>query len=89
VTVFDFTLHAASLLTAGAYGWIQVVTFIVNGAMVVVAAIGMHRAMRTARERTWGPLLLGVHGVGMVVAGIFRADPAYGFPVGTRTGRAR
>jgi len=83
---FDFTLHAASLLTAGTYGWVQVVNFVVTGAMVVVAATGLHRAMASGRGRTWGPLLLGVHGLGMVVAGIFRADPAYGFPLGTPEG---
>jgi hypothetical protein len=83
---FDFTLHAASLLTAGPYGWIQVANFIVTGAMVVVAAIGLHRSMPSGRGRTWGPLLLGVHGAGMVLGGIFRADPAFGFPVGTPDG---
>lgn len=83
---FDFTVHAASLLTAGAYGWVQVVNFILTGAMIVTAAVGIRRAMPTGRGRTWGPLLLGVHGVGMIVAGIFRADPAYGFPAGTPDG---
>ena len=83
---FDFTVHAASLLTAGPYGWIQVANFIVTGAMVVVAAIGLYRAMPSGRGRTWGPLLLGVHGVGMVMGGMFRADPAFGFPVGTPDG---
>lgn len=83
---FDFTLHAASLLTAGDHGWIQVVNFVLVGAMVITAAIGLRRSMPTGKGRTFGPLLLGVHGAGMVAAGIFRADPAFGFPVGTPDG---
>lgn len=83
---FDFTVHAASLLTAGDFGWIQVVNFLLTGAMIVAAAVGIRRAMPTGRGRTFGPLLLGVHGVGMFAAGIFRADPAYGFPAGTPDG---
>lgn len=83
---FDFSLHAASLLTAGAYGWIQVVNFLLTGAMIITAAVGLRRSMPTGRGRTWGPLLLGVHGTGMVAAGIFRADPAFGFPAGTPDG---
>jgi hypothetical protein len=31
----------------------------------------------------WGPLLLGLYGLGLVGAGIFTADPALGFPPGT------
>jgi hypothetical protein len=59
---------------------------LLTGAMIVAAAIGLRRAMPAGAGRTWGPLLLGVHGVGMVLAGLFPADPAYGFPVGTPDG---
>lgn len=83
---FDFGLHAASLLTTGSLGWIQVVNFILTGAMVVTAAVGLRRAMPSGRGRTWAPLLLGLHGVGMIAAGIFTADPAFGFPAGTPDG---
>lgn len=83
---FDFSRHAASLLTTGAYGWVQVVNFLLTGAMIVTAAVGLRRAMPTGRGRTFGPLLLGVHGVGMIAAGIFPADPAFGFPAGTPDG---
>ncbi|MQA05421.1 MAG: DUF998 domain-containing protein [Streptosporangiales bacterium] len=83
---FDVTVHAASLLTAGPYGWVQVVNFVLTGAMVVTAAVGLRRALATGRGRTWGPLLLGVYGASMIGAGIFRADPAFGFPAGTPDG---
>ncbi|MQA77733.1 MAG: DUF998 domain-containing protein [Streptosporangiales bacterium] len=83
---FDFGLHAASLLTAGSLGWIQVVNFVLTGAMIVAAAVGLRRAMPTGRGRIWGPLLLGLYGLGMVAAGVFPADPAFGFLAGTPDG---
>jgi hypothetical protein len=38
------------------------------------------------RGARWAAVLAGAYGVGLVLAGIFRADPAYGFPVGTPAG---
>jgi hypothetical protein len=80
---FDPTRHAWSLLTNGEYGWIQVVNFVVTGLMTVAAAIGLRRALPPGKARTWAPLLITVYGASLVGAGIFRADPAQGFPVGT------
>src|SRR4051812_20518624 len=80
---FDLTKHSWSLLANGDLGWIQITNFIATGAMVIAAAVGLRRALRPQRGSTWGPLLLGAYGLGMIGAGIFRADPAQGFPVGT------
>jgi hypothetical protein len=54
--------------------------------MVVAAAVGYHRALVGGTGQRWVLWLLGVYGVGMVGAGIFRADPMAGFPVGTPDG---
>jgi hypothetical protein len=35
---------------------------------------------------TWAPRLIAAYGVGLVAAGAFRADPAWGFPAGTPDG---
>ncbi len=43
----------------------------------------MRRALRTGWGTTWGPLLVGVYGLGLIGAGLFVADPALGFPHGT------
>jgi hypothetical protein len=80
---FDLGRHAWSLLANGDYGWIQIANFIVTGLMTVAAAVGLRRALRAGAARTWAPLLIGVYGASLVGAGIFRADPALGFPVGT------
>lgn len=83
---FDMSRHAASLLSNGDLGWIQISTFVVTGLMCVAASIGMSRAVTTGPGRTWGPRLVGLWGVGLVAAGAFRADPMDGFPVGTPDG---
>jgi hypothetical protein len=74
---FDPTRHAWSLLQNGDLGWIQTTNLIVSGLMVVAAAVGVRRAVGR------GAVPLGIYGVGMVVAGLFRADPARGFPAGS------
>ena len=83
---FDLTRHDVSLLSNGSLGWIQVVTFIATGAMVLAFATGVGRALRTGRAATWGPRLVGLFGAGLVGAGVFVADPMNGFPAGAPAG---
>jgi len=80
---FDIRRHALSLLSNGDLGWIQIANFLVTGLLVIAGAIGMRRVLRGSRGGTWGPVLLGVYGLGLIGAGIFSADPALGFPPGT------
>lgn len=79
---FDIRRHALSLLANGDLGWIQTANFLVSGLLVVAGAVGMRQALRGERGGTWGPPLLGLYGLGLIGAGIFRADPALGFPPG-------
>src|SRR5262245_47356484 len=79
---FDLRRHAWSLLSNGNLGWIQVTNFIVTGLMTIAFAVGLRRALR---ER-WAPRLIGGFGLGLIGAGVFRADPAMGFPPGTPEG---
>lgn len=83
---FDLRRHDLSLLSNGDLGWIQVANFLLTGALIVAGAAGRRRAVRQGRGRTWVPILLAVYGLGLIGAGIFAADPAYGFPPGTPAG---
>jgi uncharacterized protein DUF998 len=79
-----------SLLALGHLGWIQMANLSVTGAMVTAGAVGMRRAMgRATVDGRWAPRLLACFGVGLVLAGLFRADPADGFPAGAPTGPAQ
>jgi hypothetical protein len=83
---FDLTRHAASLLSNGSLGWIQITNFVVGGAMTIAGAAGLRRAWRGGPAGTWAPRLLGVYGASLVAAGALRADPSLGFPAGTPDG---
>jgi hypothetical membrane protein len=83
---FDPTRHTVSQLTNGGLGWIQIANFVFTGAMTVAAAVGMRRALRPGRSGTWAAGLLGGYGIALILAGVFRADPADGFPPGTPPG---
>lgn len=80
---FDLTRHEWSLLSNGEFGWIQVTNFILTGLMVLAAAVGLRRALRPGTGSVWGPRLLATYGLSLIAAGLLRADPALGFPVGT------
>jgi hypothetical protein len=81
---FSIPHDDASLLANGPLGWIQVVTFLVAGAMTIAAAAGVHRALPSR----WAAPLIGLYGAGLMAAGVFRADPAHGFGPGAPAGRA-
>lgn len=83
---FDLSRHEWSLLANGPGGWVQVLNLVLTGVMVVAAAIGFRRALGEGRAARWAPRLLAVYGVALVAAGVFRADPMNGFPLGTPDG---
>lgn len=83
---FDLTRHSLSLLANGDLGWIHVALLVGCGLLTMAGAMGLRRAMVDGRGRTWGPILIGLYGAGLVVAGCLTADPALGFPIGTPDG---
>lgn len=80
---FDVTRHALSLMSNGDLGWIQVANFLITGILVFAFAVGIRRAFRGTTGGTWAPILIAIYGIGLIGAGIFKADPALGFPPGT------
>jgi hypothetical protein len=70
----------------GEGGWIQVTNFIVTGVLMVAYALGVRRALMTGHGAVWGPILIGAFGLGLVAAGVFVQDPAFGYPPGTPSG---
>ena len=80
---FDMRRHALSVLSNGDLGWIQIVNFLVAGVLVIAGAVGVRRRLQPGRGGTWGPILLGLYGIGLIGSGLFVADPAPGFPPAT------
>jgi len=83
---FDLRRHPISLLSVGEHGWIQVINFILAGVLSIVFSIGVARALIDGPGSRWAPRLFALFGAGLVMGGIFRADPALGFPVGAPEG---
>jgi hypothetical protein len=80
---FDLTRSAFSFLSLGDLGWIQIANFLVCGLLFIVAATGIRQVLRSQPSGTWGPLLIAVMGLAMMTGGVFRTDPAFGYPPGT------
>lgn len=83
---FDIRHLAISALTLGDLGWIQSANFEITGVLLIAGGIGVGRALHGRRGGTWAPILLGVAGLGTIVAGFFHPDPALGFPQGAPAG---
>lgn len=77
---YDALRHPVSSFAIGERGWLQNANFLLVGAALVVCATGLRRALRSGPGRLWGPLLIGLAGVGLFGAGLCTTDPAFGYP---------
>lgn len=71
--------HTGSELELGERGWIQRANFLLMGGGVFALALGVERSLGS----TVGALLLGIFGLGMIIAGVFPPDPMRGYPPGS------
>ncbi|NRQ39862.1 DUF998 domain-containing protein [Nonomuraea sp. NN258] len=83
---FDPRRHPLSLLSLGDLGWVQIANFMITGVLFAASAAGLRRALAAGPGHTWGPLLIGLYGMGLVGAGVFVSDPAFGYPAGAPAG---
>lgn len=68
---YDRVAEVVSALEATPYGWVQRLNFVVFGILTIAFAVGLHRAVRPSRLGVAGPALLGVSGVGLLLAAVF------------------
>lgn len=78
--------HHVSSLSLGDGGWVQISNFVVTGALMVACALGLRRSLASGLGATWGPLLIVAFGLGLIGAGVFVADAAFGYPPGAPAG---
>jgi hypothetical membrane protein len=69
-----------SSLGAGPGGAAQVANFIVYGLLSVAFVVGLRRVFSSGKGSIAGPFLLGIYGLGLLVAGVFVTDPSLGYP---------
>ncbi|WP_328423874.1 DUF998 domain-containing protein [Micromonospora sp. NBC_00389] len=83
---FDLSRQPLSLLALGDLGWIQITNFVVTGLLALAGAVGLRRTLRGEPAGTWGPALVAVHGVGLIIGGVLVSDPSMGWPTGAPEG---
>jgi len=83
---YDPATTPVSQLLLGGQGWLEIVNFILSGGLIVAFAVGLRRELTVSRGSRWGPIMIGVAGLGLVIAGVFMPDPAFGYPPGTPSG---
>ena len=84
---FDIRIHSLSLLANGPGGWIHSTMMVVSGLLTVIGALGISAVQLHAGRRSYVMIAgLVIYGFGIATAGLLRADPAEGFPVGTPSG---
>ena len=83
---YDFTRHPMSLLALGEGGWVQIVSFVATGGLMLACAAGLRRVLVAGPGARWAPRLAAAIGAGLAAAGVFTADPGAGFPAGAPEG---
>jgi len=72
-----------SSLSLSDQGWMQIANFLICGTLMLCFALGLRQVLRAGRGSVGGPLLLGVFGLGLIIAGLFVTDPGQSYPIGT------
>lgn len=85
---YDPMRHPVSLLSLGDGGAVQVVSFIVNGVLLLAFAAALRARLDDGRGAIAGPAAIGATGLGLVGAGLFSTQPLFGYPPGTPIGMA-
>jgi hypothetical protein len=79
---YDPRVMVLSLLSLGDWGWVQSANFALAGVLNLLYAVGLWRRLHPGPAGTWGPILIGAYGLGLLMVSIFRTDPINGFPPG-------
>jgi hypothetical protein len=87
-TGYEPLRHQVSLLSLGDRGWVQVLSFLLTGALLVVFAIALRARLRPGPGARGCPLGIAVSGTGFILAGVFTTQPMFGYPPGAPAGMA-
>ncbi|WP_160160927.1 DUF998 domain-containing protein [Actinomadura sp. K4S16] len=80
---YDALDHFGSELANGDRGWLMIANFVLAGTLTICFAFGLRTVLRPGRGALAAPVLVGLFGLGLVVAGVFVADPKPGYPAGS------
>ncbi len=84
---YSATSMFVSELSLGAYGWIQVLNFVLTGALVLMFGRGLAAHFSTGAASRTGPVLVQGIGVSLIASGAFTTDPSAMFGQTSARGR--
>ena len=73
---YSATSMFVSELSLGAYGWIQILNFVLTGALVLMFGRGLAAHFSTGAASRAGPVLVQGIGVSLIASGAFNTDPS-------------
>lgn len=79
-TGYSLWRNGVSQLGTGDRGWLFATTFVIGGLLLALFAIGLRGALGGGKGATWGPIMVMVAALGLVVGGLVPTDPALGYP---------
>lgn len=80
---YDAWRQTISALSISDQGWMQIISFLICGLLSLFFAAGVRQTWPSGKSATWGPILLAIFGLGLLIAGVFVTDPSLGYPPGT------
>ena len=80
---YDPWVHWVSHLSLGDRGWLGVANLVFFGLLMLGFSPGLRRTLRQGRGSAWGPRLISLLGLGLILCGVFTIDPGLGYPPGT------
>jgi hypothetical protein len=83
-TGYDPINHSGSELSNGDWGWVQITNFVVTGLLTMAFAVGVRRVLDKGRGLRAIPIVTGILGFCLIIAGVFVTDPDAGFPPGVQ-----
>jgi len=78
-------MNPISALAIGPLGWMQILTFFISGALIILFGYGLFNKRKNKEKllSKWAPILIIICGIGLIGAGCFITDPINGYPQGT------
>ena len=83
---YSWTSMFVSELSLGPYGWVQILNFVLTGALILVFGRGLAAHFSTGPASRTGPVLVQSIGVSLIASGPFTTDPSAMFDQTTTHG---
>lgn len=84
-TGYSLWRNGVSQLGTGDRAWLFTTTFVVGGLLLGLFAVGLRRTLRNGPAAVWGPIMITVAAIGLIVGGLVPTDPALDYPPGARS----